>query len=150
MGMLANGQAYRLLKLPLIWTPKTMHGQKKCHLGSFWNRSILFYTIRFKSQSTDWSVNTNWSNLVPRKSLAFANVDDNHYVGRIRRKNFQGDRIISSYTLLYSPYNSYTPSYPSCTHVYEVILSCSIWFTDVSLHYTMTFLGPLLSRYIQL
>ena len=124
MGMLANGQAYRLLKLPLIWTPKTMHGQKKCHLGSFWNRSILFYTIRFKSQSTDWSVNTNWSNLVPRKSLAFANVDDNHYVGRIRRKNFQGDRIISSYTLLYSHITvipRHTPVAPTYMKLYLVV-----------------------------
>ena len=43
MGMLANGQAYRLLKSPLIWTPKTMHGQKNAIWGHF--GTGLYYSI---------------------------------------------------------------------------------------------------------
>jgi hypothetical protein len=86
--------------------------------GDIWGHFGTGLYIRFKSQSTDWSVNTNWSNLIPRKSLAFANVDDNHYVGRIRRKNFQGDRIISSYTPLYS----HTKLYPVIPQLHPRII----------------------------
>lgn len=126
--------------------PYTMHGQKKCHLGSFWNMSWSASNPnqligQWLPTGQTWSYPENlWRLQTWTTITTWVEYGANTF------REIELYQVIPRCTVI----PSYTPSYPSYTHVYEVILSYSIWSTHVSLHYTTTFLGPLLSRYIQL